>query len=164
MNKTIKIDEQNAILKNRKRAFNDYSSIAHRLELVCSKNNNDWVNDSKSTDMGASSFSLEQIKGPVIWIVGSDGSHRDLGLVNDLVIEKVKKIICFGDFETDLKYEFGGKVQYAYKKDLMEAIQVAYDCAMVNATVLFSPACSSYRNYADFRERGNHFKSIVKAL
>jgi UDP-N-acetylmuramoylalanine--D-glutamate ligase len=164
MSNTIKKVEQNSILLNRKRALHDFSSVAHRLELICSKNNHQWINDSKSTDIGAASFSLEQVAGPVIWIVGSDGSHRDLDMVNDLVIQKVKKIICYGLFETDLKYAFGGKVQYAFKKDLAEAIQVAYDCAISKATVLFSPACSSFNNYTDFRERGDHFKSLVKAL
>ena len=164
MNKTVKKIEENSILKNRKRALNEFNSIAHRLELICSKNNNEWINDSKSTDIGSSVFSLEQLEGPVIWIVGSDGSKRDIGLANEQVIQKVKKIICFGVFETDFKYVFGGKVQYAFKKDLTEAIQVAYDCAIKNATILFSPACSSYMNYTDFRERGDHFKSIVKAL
>ena len=29
-------------------------------------------------------------------------------------------------------------------------------------SILFSPACSSYDQYQDFEERGNHFKNIVK--
>lgn len=164
MSKAIKKVKQNSILLNRKRALGDFGSIAHRLEVIGLKNNRQWINDSKSTDIGSVSFSLEQLDGPIIWIVGSDGSHRDIEMVNDLVVSKVKKIICFGLFETDLKYGFGGKVKYAYKKELAEAVQVAYDCAISNATVLFAPACSSFKNYTDFRERGDHFKSIVNAL
>lgn len=164
MSKSIKQVKQNSILLNRKRALGDFGSTAHRLELIGLKNNLQWINDSKSTDIGSASFSLEQLNGPIIWIVGSDGSFRDLEMINDLVISKVKKIICFGLFETDLKYGFGGKVKYAYKKELVEAVKVAYDCAISNATVLFAPACSSFNNYTDFSERGNHFKSIVNAL
>lgn len=164
MNKTIKKLEDNPILINRKKALSEFNSIAHRLELICSLNNNYWINDSKATDLGATSFSLDQIEGPIIWLVGSDGSFRDLELVKSLVLKKVKKIICYGVFETDLKYAFGGKVQYALKNNLTEAVQFAYDCAIDKATVLFSPACSSYDNYVDFRDRGDHFKALVKAL
>jgi UDP-N-acetylmuramoylalanine--D-glutamate ligase len=28
-------------------------------------------------------------------------------------------------------------------------------------TILFSPACTSFDQYKDFEERGNHFKNIV---
>ena len=164
MNKTIKKLEVNPILKNRQKALSEFSSIAHRMELVCSINNKNWINDSKSTDLGAASFSIEKLEEPIIWLVGSDGSHRDLDLVKDIVLKKVKKIICFGDFETDLKYAFGGKIKYALKNNLIDAVQLAYDCAIDNANVLFSPACSSFNNYKDFRDRGNHFISLVKAL
>ena len=56
------------------------------------------------------------------------------------------------------------KIKYAYKKELSEAIQLAHSNAIPGQIVLFSPACSSFLNYNDFRERGDHFKTLVDQL
>ena len=49
-------------------------------------------------------------------------------------------------------------------KELSEAIQLAHSNAMPGHIVLFSPACSSFLNYNNYRERGDHFKTLVDQL
>ena len=47
---------------------------------------------------------------------------------------------------------------------LEEAIAVAASRAVPGDVVVFSPGCSSFDMFANYEERGNRFKTIVKAL
>ena len=59
---------------------------------------------------------------PVIWIAGSSDVELDYSVLDKLVKYKVKKIICFGSYETNLKYSFANMVDgYAHKATLVEA-------------------------------------------
>ena len=73
------------LLNKRKESLNSFSSIEHRLEFFSDKLEKIWINDSKSTDTGATAYSLSKIQGPIIWIVGQNQSPRDLDILEDLV-------------------------------------------------------------------------------
>ena len=150
------------LLSHRKTTRSAFSDISHRLETVLVHKGVEWINDSKSTDIEATSFSIEMIEKPIIWIVGSDESRRNLILVKKLVQYKVLKIVCFGAFDTAIKYSLGNLVEsYAYKQNLEDAVQVAFDWSKEGEVVLFSPACPSIGLYDNFRDRGDHFSELV---
>ena len=163
MNK-IKEKTTSSLVQNRQQSLASFSSIEHRLEVIREKDDVIWINDSKSTDMGASCFSLENLHENIIWIVGCDENKRNLDIETHVAIDKVDQIICYGHFETEIKYHFASKIKYAYKKELSDAVQLAHSNAIPGQIVLFSPACSSFLNYKNFRERGNHFKSLIDQL
>ena len=156
---------RNDLLKQRNISRSTFSDIAHRLETIIEYNGVEWVNDSKSTDIEATSFSMEMINKPIIWIVGADESRRNLILVKKLVKYKVLKIVCFGAFDTAIKYSLGDIVEsYAYKQKLSEAVKVAFEWSKKGELVLFSPACPSIGQYENYRERGSHFSELVMKL
>jgi UDP-N-acetylmuramoylalanine--D-glutamate ligase len=49
--------------------------------------------------------------------------------------------------------------------DLPEAVPLALaeGCRLKAASLLLSPACASFDQYADFEARGNHFRSLIEA-
>ena len=49
-------------------------------------------------------------------------------------------------------------------KDMEACVREAYRIAEPGDTVLLSPACASWDMYTSFEQRGNHFKSCVRAL
>jgi UDP-N-acetylmuramoylalanine--D-glutamate ligase len=108
-----------------------FSDIKHRLEIVKTVNEITWINDSKSTDAGATAFSLENLEGPIIWLVGFSENKRNLDLVNQLAQEKVSEIICYGNFETELKYYFAAKIKYGYKKRFVSCY--SFSCSKCKA-------------------------------
>ena len=128
----------------KEQSLNTFSSIEHRLEFFSKSNGKSWINDSKSTDIGATAFSLENIEGPIIWIVGeTHQDKKDLDIIYDLVLSKVEEIIYYGSHETKLKYRFGSKVKYSQLLDIKccfdgfkERVQRYFSS--------FSPACSSF--------------------
>jgi UDP-N-acetylmuramoylalanine--D-glutamate ligase len=142
-----------------------FSDIAHRLETVIEHNGVEWINDSKSTDIEATSFSIEMIEKPIIWIVGADESRRNLILIKKLVKYKVMKIVCFGDFDTAIKYSLGDIVEsYAYKPKLSDAVQITLEWSCKGQVVLFSPACPSIGQFENYKQRGKCFSDLVMNL
>ena len=61
-----------------------------------------------------------------------------------------------------LKSSYEGEI--IVKQDLEEATIAAIDIARKknSSSILLSPACSSFDQYQNFEERGNHFKKLVK--
>jgi len=162
-NKVKSLKEQ--MLEARKKSMRLFSDIGHRLETVVVKNGVEWINDSKATDIDSSYYSLELMEKPVIWVIGSSDVERDYSVFDKLVRYKVKRVICFGAYETKIKYTFAGITEgYAHKETLEEAIKTAAEWSKEDDVVLFSPACSSFELYDDYRQRGDHFKSIVENL
>ncbi|MFL2564896.1 MAG: hypothetical protein ACJ0QN_03780 [Parvicellaceae bacterium] len=156
-----KISIKNKLFIKREQSLNDFSSIEHRLEFFSKSNGKLWINDSKSTDIGATAFSLENIDGPIIWIVGETQQERDLDIIYDLVLSKVEEIIYYGSHETKLKYRFGSKVKYSQLLDIKSAVKMALKNQSNNISVLFSPACSSFPNHENYKARGEYFKNLI---
>ena len=150
------------MLEARKNSINLFSDIGHRLESVGVKNGVEWINDSKATDIDSSYYSLELMEKPIIWIVGASDVIRDYTVFDKLVRYKVKKVICFGSYETQIKYTFAGITEgYAHKETLEDAVLTAAEWSKEGDVVLFSPACSSFDLYDDYKQRGEHFKSLI---
>jgi UDP-N-acetylmuramoylalanine--D-glutamate ligase len=157
-------NKQHLLVQNRMKSLASFSAIEHRLEVVRTHNDITWINDSKSTDAEATSFSLEKLQGPLIWIAGYNENKRTLELIREQVQQKVVEIICFGQFETELKYYFASSIKYGYKKDLKKAIDLAASNAKSGTSILFSPACPSFLNYDNYKQRGNDFKNLVNKI
>jgi len=47
---------------------------------------------------------------------------------------------------------------------LDRAVASAAESAAPGDTVLLSPACASFDQYADFEKRGDHFRALVERL
>lgn len=149
----------------RNKSMSLFGDIAHRLETTREWNGVEFINDSKSTDLDSTYYSLELMSKPVVWIVGSTELENDYAIFDKLVKFKVKTVICFGKDETRIKYSFAHLVDtYAHKSTLEEAVSLASELSSEGDAVLFSPACPSYELYSDFRERGNEFKELVDEL
>jgi UDP-N-acetylmuramoylalanine--D-glutamate ligase len=156
---------KNQLLQARKKSMSLFADIAHRLETVAEVNGVEWINDSKATDLDSTYYSLELMEKPIIWIVGSSDVEQDYSIFNKLVKYKVKQMICFGNYETRIKYSFANLVDtYAHKNTLEEAVALAAEWSSDEDVVLFSPACSSFDLYEDYRARGEHFRQLVNQL
>ena len=152
------------LLNKRKESLNSFSSIEHRLEFFSDKLEKIWINDSKSTDTGATAYSLSKIQGPIIWIVGQNQSPRDLDILENLVLSKVTEIIYYGKHETNIKYLFGSKIKYSQLSTIKDSVNMALNNPTKNINVLFSPACSSYITHKNYQVRGDYFKNLIHSI
>jgi UDP-N-acetylmuramoylalanine-D-glutamate ligase len=155
---------RNQLFNRRKKSLNSFSSAEHRLEFFSAKLEKIWINDSKSTDTGATAYSLSNIDGPIIWIVGQNQSPRDLDILASLVLSKVTEIIYYGKHETNIKYLFGSKIKYSQLSTIEDSVNMALSNPTKNINVLFSRACSSYITHKNYKLRGDYFKNLIDSL
>ena len=142
-----------------------FQPIEHRLEPVLSIKDVLYINDSKATNVDSAWYALECQKKPVIWIVGGTDKGNDYSVLNDLVREKVKGIVCLGVDNAKIHAAFEGMVsQITDAGSAEEAVQKASKMASAGDVVLLSPCCASFDLFKNYEDRGRQFKAAVRNL
>ena len=74
----------------------NFKGAPHRMEKVLTIQHVDYINDSKATNINATFFAIDSIKGPLVWIVGGVDKGNDYNELLTMVRKKAKAIICLG--------------------------------------------------------------------
>ena len=124
------------------------------------------VNDSKSTNAASAISALESVRGPCVLILG--GRHKGAGydaLARSILKRGVRRVILFGEGARLLQSTLRdvGYTETTLCSTLDRALKAALQEALDGDTILFSPACSSYDQYRNYVERGEHFSRLVKS-
>jgi UDP-N-acetylmuramoylalanine--D-glutamate ligase len=138
----------------------------HRLEFAGQFQGVKFYNDSKATNSDAVKKALSSYKEPVILIAGGRAKEQDYSSVMRTIQSRTKALCLFGE-SRDLLYRVLPK-SHRSKAATFEELRAAFDHAVSLAdegdVVLFSPMCSSFDQYSDYMERGEHFKKLVRSL
>ena len=156
------IDDE--VIRNSLKSF---SPIEHRLEPVLSVRDVMYINDSKATNVDSAWYALECQTKPVVWIVGGTDKGNDYSVLNDLVREKVKAIVCLGVDNKKIHAAFAGIVgedRICDTSSADEAVQTASRIAEPGDVVLLSPCCASFDLFDNYEDRGRKFKNAVRKL
>ena len=144
-----------------------FQPIEHRLEPVLSIKDVLYINDSKATNVDSAWYALECQTKPVVWIAGGKDKGNDYSVLQDLVKEKVKAIVCLGVHNEKLHAAFGDIVGEDKMVDTLsaaEAVKAAAGFAEAGDVVLLSPCCASFDLFTSYEDRGKQFKAAVRAL
>jgi UDP-N-acetylmuramoylalanine--D-glutamate ligase len=147
------------------RVLNTFKGVKHRLQFIKEIEGRKFYNDSKATNMLATTKALEAFQGPVVLLAGG----LDRGNEFDELIpsfQNVKAIITFG--------QTAGKVEKAARKagiktiervdNVEKAVPAAFKLSSPGDVVLLSPACASWDQYKTFEVRGDIFIEAVHKL
>lgn len=138
----------------------------HRLEKVATIANIDFYNDSKATIPASTLAAIEKInQRPIVLFLGgiSKGVNR-ADFVKQLK-DKVRMVYCFGKEAEQLKsFCDQNQIEAQAFGNLEQAFTMLTHNLIPQDQILFSPAGASYDLYTDYRERGNHFKKLVKNI
>jgi UDP-N-acetylmuramoylalanine--D-glutamate ligase len=146
-------------------SLSDFSAVEHRLENIGSVHGIEFINDSKATNINSTWYALECMSNQVVWIVGGVDKGNDYSMVEDLVREKVKAIICLGKDNEKIHKAFEGIVETIVDTtSAEEAVKTSYYLGKKGDTVLLSPACASFDLFENYEDRGRQFKAAVRAL
>ena len=136
-----------------------FKPLAHRNEKVDVIDGVTFVNDSKATNIDATSYALKIHKN-VHLILGGQAKENNFDQLK-FNIENVSRIYLIGEAAPLIAKSF-----VDHKIEQFDTLDKALDRAITNAkegdTILFSPACASFDQYLNFEERGKHFISLVK--
>lgn len=142
-----------------------FKNADHRLESVRNLEEVEYINDSKATNLDSVKYALDAFDTPIVWIAGGVDKGNDYSLVEALVQEKVKALICLGKDNSKLITSFENIVPVVKATDdLIKAVRWAKELAAPGDTVLLSPACASFDLFNNYEDRGEKYKEAVLAL
>jgi UDP-N-acetylmuramoylalanine--D-glutamate ligase len=97
--------------------------------------------------------------------MGGVDKGNEYEVLDPLVKEKVKGLICLGTDNSKLEQHFGQLVPQLFSTDSIEdAVIKAKAWANPGDVVLLSPACASFDLFKNYEDRGDQFKATVKRL
>jgi UDP-N-acetylmuramoylalanine--D-glutamate ligase len=154
------------IRKNKIReAVQTFQNLEHRMESVATIRGVEFINDSKATNVNSTWYALESLTKPAVLILGGVDKGNDYTLIEELVKEKVKAIVCMGvdnkKIHEGFKNVAGTIVDTSSAAD---AVAAAFKLATVGDAVLLSPACASFDLFKNYEDRGTQFKQAVMNL
>jgi UDP-N-acetylmuramoylalanine--D-glutamate ligase len=142
-----------------------FAGVAHRLELIDTRDGVAYVNDSKATNVASTLVALRSYPGGVRLIAGGRGKQQDFSPLRPVVAERCTGVYLIGEAAAELAAILAPSgVPVSDVGDLGQAVAAASRDAASGETVLLSPACASYDQYRDFEQRGDHFRALVEAL
>ena len=139
-----------------------YPGLPHRMERVGEIFGVAYINDSKGTNTAASAPALAAFDN-VHWILGGLAKEPGLGEC-EAELGHVKAAYTIGKAGPDFAASLVGRVPVEQCETLERAVTAAAAKAGPGDTVLLSPACASFDQYADFEKRGDHFRALVEGL
>ncbi len=146
-------------------SLSDFQNIEHRLEHVAEIHGIKFINDSKATNVNSTWYALETFSEQVVWIVGGVDKGNDYSILEPLVREKVKAIICLGVDNQKIIDYFKDIVPVILESgSASDAVAKSYASATKGDVVLLSPACASFDLFDNYEDRGQQYKRAIKAL
>jgi len=145
-------------------AVSAFRGLQHRIEFAGEKNSIKFYDDSKGTNVGSVERALETFDKPVILLLGGRDKDGDFETLRPLLKTKTKKVILFGEARERIASLIGKDTPFVKKNKLKEAVESAYKDAQSDDVILLSPGCASFDEFANYKERGNFFKEVVKNL
>jgi UDP-N-acetylmuramoylalanine--D-glutamate ligase len=142
-----------------------FQNAPHRLEPCGEWQGVHFINDSKATNVDAVYYALNSFNKPIILIIGGVDKGNDYSVLDDLVKDRVKGMVCLGTDNSKLKAHFGNTLElFAQTDQLEQAINQAMRWANEGDIILLSPACASFDLFKNYEDRGDQFKATVKKL
>ncbi|QZD90135.1 UDP-N-acetylmuramoyl-L-alanine--D-glutamate ligase [Qipengyuania aurantiaca] len=142
--------------------LSSYTGLPHRMERIAEISGIAYVNDSKGTNTAASAPALAAFDN-IHWLLGGLAKEPGLGEC-EAELPHVKAVYTIGKAGPDFAALLEGRVHVEQCETLDRAVAAAAAKAKPGDTVLLSPACASFDQYADFEKRGEHFRELVEAL
>jgi UDP-N-acetylmuramoylalanine--D-glutamate ligase len=144
-------------------ALRTFAGVPHRLEEVAVRDGVTYVNDSKATNVASAAVGIQAFDGGVHAILGGSLKGGGFGALRHPVEERCVAAYLIGQAAEELERDLEGTVPLHLCGDLERAVAEARAAARSGHVVLLSPACASYDQYADYEERGDHFRRLATA-
>ena len=150
-----------------------FTGVAHRLEKAGMVAGVTYVNDSKATNVEATLTALNAYPEKTHLILGGRDKASDYRPVARACARGCKAVYLIGEATPLIEAAFAevcekenipGIPQARAYGDLETAVKAAAEAAAPGDVVLLAPACASFDQYANFEQRGEHFRSLVDTL
>ncbi|MDR1622201.1 MAG: UDP-N-acetylmuramoyl-L-alanine--D-glutamate ligase [Synergistaceae bacterium] len=153
-------------VRDEREIFAGFKPLPHRCELVAALDGVAYVDDSKGTNVAASVTALTSVEGRKIAILGGKGKGEDYGALAEAVMKKAEAAVLIGAEKDriEIALKKAGFANSYRAADMEEAVSLARKLARPGMVVLLSPACTSWDMYENYKQRGEHFRAVVRSL
>ncbi|MDJ0705246.1 MAG: UDP-N-acetylmuramoyl-L-alanine--D-glutamate ligase [Leptolyngbyaceae cyanobacterium MO_188.B28] len=145
-------------------AITDFPGVPHRLELICTWQGIDFINDSKATNYDAAEVGLRSVPGPTILIAGGEAKDGNDSVWLDQIQAKAAAVLLIGAAAAAFakRLDQAGYTTYEIAETMERAVSRSTELAKQYQAkgVLLSPACASFDQYPNFESRGEHFRQL----
>jgi UDP-N-acetylmuramoylalanine--D-glutamate ligase len=140
-----------------------FRALPHRLEPVREVGGVLWINDSKATNIAATTVAVIAMQRPFVLLLGGRHKGEPYTSLAPLLAERCRLVIAYGEAGPLIERDLGGKVPLERGTTFEDVIARARRAAQPGDAVLLSPACSSYDMFKNYEERGVTFRRLVEA-
>jgi len=146
-----------------------FNGLPHRCEVVGQVGGVVCYNDSKATNVAAASAAIIGL-GPshrvagrpgLVLLLGGLAKDDDFTPLLNCIQSEVSAVVVFGQAAEVLESQLTATVSVFRVQTLSAAFEVALDCAQAPGAVLLSPACASFDQFDNFKQRGQFFGHLV---
>ncbi len=164
----------NAFMLNKdfvKDSITDRTTDESARKTIGYHNNRQFINDSISTNMNSTWYTLESIGKPIVWITGGHDlplpTFHNYSKLADVIKRKVKAIIVlgFGPVALEVRKTFGNLAPVIITIETMKGVVMcSYLISAPGDAIVLSPGCASYAGFDNYEERGKSFIKEVRAI
>ncbi len=146
-------------------ALREFHALPHRLELVGTWDDIQWINDSKATNIGSTYVAVAGMTHPTILLLGGRHKGESYKQLISVITDRVKHVIAFGEAADIVTSDLDGIVPITQMgTNFEEVLQHARELAQPGDAILLSPACSSYDMFKNYEDRGAQFRTLAHAI
>ena len=139
--------------------------MRHRLEPLGEVDGVLWVNDSKATNVASTRVAIRSMERPTVLLLGGRAKGEDYGALADVVGERVRVVVAFGEAAAQIEAELGDGVRVVCEAGAFRTVvSCARDLARPGDAVLLAPACASFDMFRDYEDRGRQFTALVDEM
>ena len=139
-----------------------FPGLAHRMQEIGRIGHVRFINDSKATNADAARQAMSSFDS-FFWIAGGRSKAGGIEDLADL-FPRVKHAFLIGESAELFEKTIGKAAPCTQSRHLFTAVAQAYAAAEKTGReeiVLFSPACASFDQFADFEARGDAFREAM---
>ena len=137
------------------KAFQTFEGLAHRLQIIATKDGLTFVDDSISTTPETAICAMESFKEKdITLLVGGFDRGQNYTELNKYIQSHHITAIALPTT--------GDRIETSYHvQTIKQAVELAKQITPANGIVLLSPAAPSYNQYKNFEARGDDFKNQI---
>ncbi len=139
-----------------------YPGLPHRMEIVATKGGVRYVNDSKATNPTSVAPALQAYPS-VHWIAGGQAKTDEMDALLPH-LGHVRAAYLIGEAGPLFERLLEGHIPTHPSGTLAQAVEQAASAARPGDTVLLSPACASFDQFANYEARGLAFRVAVERV
>lgn len=147
-------------------------ALPHRFEKIIQVQmpHITFINDSKATTTQAAMVALANSPSPVFIFLGGQGKGERYQDFARALKTKDATALIYGECKNDMAADFreAGYTNYTLHDNLFKAFHTAKRMVaqqkLATATLLLSPAVTSWDQFSSFEERGDYFRNLVESL